>query len=63
MKATECSRTSPELLAEEQRSLGPLWYRSEYLCEFTETIDAVFSHEHVMGALSSDVKPVFGGSQ
>lgn len=59
--ATECPRISPEFLDEERQALGDWWYRQEYLCEFVETVDQVFSFEQVSGALSSEIKPLFGG--
>jgi hypothetical protein len=42
--------------------MGELWFRSEYLCEFADTVDSVFTHEQVMGAFSDDVLPLFGAS-
>jgi hypothetical protein len=57
--ATMCPRISWEFLAEEERVLGPWWYRQEYHCQFSETIDQVFAHDVVMGALASDVVPLF----
>ncbi len=61
IKATDCPRISPEFLAEERASLGDFWYRQEYECEFAEVVDQVFGYETVMGAMTSDVKPLFGG--
>jgi len=63
VKATECPRISPEFLAEERNSLGDWWFRQEYMCEFVETVDQVFSYEHVMAAIDPEVKPLFGGGQ
>lgn len=57
--ATECPRISAEFLAEERRSLGDRFYRQEYLCEFTETIDAVFSWEDIQRARCSGIEPLF----
>jgi hypothetical protein len=57
--AEQCSRISPEFLAEERRALGERWYRQEYLCSFEDTIDAVFSWADIQAALSDDVKPLF----
>ncbi len=59
--ATAVPRISPEFLAEERSSMGAWWYEQEYLCQFKESTDAVFSHAAVMGALSDDVQPLFGG--
>jgi hypothetical protein len=56
--ADECPRITREFLEEERKSLGS-WYRQEYECEFVDTLDQVFSYEVVMGALTSDVQPLF----
>jgi hypothetical protein len=45
--AYECPRISPAFLEEERRSLPAMWFASEYLCEFTDTVDQVFLHDHV----------------
>jgi hypothetical protein len=58
-KASDCPRIPKQFLAEERASLGEWWFRQEYLCEFVETLDNVFSHDLVMKAVSPDVKPLF----
>ena len=58
--ASECPRISAEFLAEERNSRGDWWVRQEYQCQFLETVDQVFSYDLVMGALTSDIKPLFG---
>jgi hypothetical protein len=61
LRADQCPRIPPEFLATERASL-PAWiYRQEYECSFEETLDPVFSYEHVHAALSADVAPLFGG--
>ena len=60
VKAPECPRISAGFLEEERASLGEWWYKQEYLCEFVETVDQVFSYESVMGAITPEVKPLFG---
>lgn len=57
--AEQCPRISAAFLEEERATLGEHFYRSEYLCQFVDTVDQVFSYEHVMGALSSTVAPLF----
>jgi hypothetical protein len=59
VRATDCPRISPQFLDEERRSLGERWFRQEYLCEFAEAVDRVFSYDTVMKALSPDVKTLF----
>jgi len=59
--ADMCPRISPEFLAAEKRSLPDRIYRQEYFCEFLQTDDAVFAYDDIMGAISTEVKPlVFG---
>ena len=57
--AEQCPRISPEFLAEERKALGSWWYRQADECEFVDVVDQIFSYETVMGALSSDVQPLF----
>jgi len=59
--ADDCPRISREFLEEERNSLGNWWYEQEYMCEFTETTDSLFLYEDVVGALSAEVQPLFGG--
>jgi hypothetical protein len=60
--ALQCPRISAEFLEEERRSMPTSWFVSEYMCEFVETVDSVFSYDQVMGAISPDVEPLdFGG--
>jgi len=56
--AYDCPRITPEFLAEEERALGPRWFRQEYLCSFEDSSDAVFSHEDIQAALTDDLKPL-----
>jgi hypothetical protein len=58
--ADECPRIPPSFLAEERRSLGDLFYRSEYLCEFVDTVEQVFGYDQVQAALDDGLTPLFG---
>ncbi len=59
--ADECPRI-PEAFLEEERASLPGWvYRQEYECSFEETEDQVFTTEMVESAVTSEVKPLFGG--
>jgi hypothetical protein len=57
--ADQCPRIAPQFLEEERRALGDRWFRQEYMCEFNDTIDAVFSYSDIQSALSDEVKPLF----
>jgi hypothetical protein len=56
--ATACPRIPAAFLEEERRSMPDMVFRSEYLCQFTETLDSVFAYDDVMGALSTEVEPL-----
>jgi hypothetical protein len=58
--AEQCPRITPEFLAEEKKALGDRWYRQEYLCDFSETLDAVFRAEDIARAFDNNLKPLFG---
>jgi hypothetical protein len=58
--AEQCPRIPAEFLAEERRALGDRWYEQEYMCNFADCIDAVFSYADIQAALSDEVKPLFG---
>jgi Terminase large subunit, T4likevirus-type, N-terminal len=58
--AHQCPRLSPEFLREEEEALGPRWFSMEYLCEFTDAVDALFTEEDVRAALTNELQPLFG---
>jgi len=59
--ANKCPRISAEELERQRRSLGSMFFRQEFNCEFVETIDTVFGYDMVQEAFDDDVKPLFGG--
>jgi hypothetical protein len=60
--AYQCPRMSKEWLDAERGRIGDWWFKQEYLCEFTETVDSVFSYEDIERALDPAVAPLFGAS-
>jgi len=60
--AYDCPRISREFLAEERAALGDWWFNQEYMCEFSDTVDQVFSGESIEAAFVSDEMPLFGGT-
>jgi hypothetical protein len=58
--ADQCPRITREFLREEEEALGPRWFQMEYMCEFTDAIDALFTEEDVRAALDNDLRPLFG---
>ncbi len=61
VRASECSRISPEFLAEEKASLGLRWYRQEYECSFEDAIGCAFDPASIQRALlaPADEPPLF----
>lgn len=57
--ATQVPHISAEFLEEERRSLPPQLFAQEYLCQFVDTLDQIFSAELVAGLMSDDVQPLF----
>jgi len=60
--ATDCPRIGAAFLAEEEKALGPRWFRQEYLCQFSENSEQIFAYDTLMRAVTPDVTPLFGGS-
>lgn len=52
--ATECPRIQPEFLAQERRMQGERVFRREYLCEFSEGEDSVFTAELLQSVMAKD---------
>lgn len=60
--AEQCPRITADFLAKEKRDLGHIFFRQEYMCEFAELTNAVFSFDDVQAAMSHDVRPLFGST-
>jgi hypothetical protein len=60
IRANQCCRIPPSFLKEERAALGEWWYAQEYLCEFSENVDAFFSYEEIHAAITDEVKPLWG---
>ncbi len=58
--ASDVPRISAEFLEEERRSLPTAVFAAEYFCEFSDTLESVFSSQDVQDALTEDVQPLFG---
>jgi hypothetical protein len=60
--AHQCPRISPEWLEREKAAMPDFWFRQEFLCEFCETLDSVFSFSDIQSALSDTIQPfIFEG--
>jgi Helicase len=59
VKADECARISPEFLAEEMRTHGPLIFSQEYQCAFVDSGDNAFNSALIEAAMSMEFEPFF----
>jgi hypothetical protein len=59
--ATTCPRIPAAFLEEERLALGPLFFRSEYCCEFVETEDQLFAYADIEAAFTDRVTPLWPG--
>ena len=57
--ATECPRILPANLARDRIAMGDRWFRQEYMCEFAENQENLFSEQLIRKAINYDVKPLF----
>ncbi len=57
--ARDCPRISAAFLREEEEVLGPRWFAMEYMCEFGDAIDALFTEDEIRRAMANDLKPLF----
>jgi terminase large subunit-like protein len=56
--AEECPRIPKAFLEEERRTMGDLWFRQEYGCEFVDAVSGVFDSEAVERAVTDEVAPL-----
>jgi Terminase large subunit, T4likevirus-type, N-terminal len=53
--SSRCPRIPASFLEAERRSMPEWWFAQEYLCEFRETEDQIFSHAMIEAARSDEV--------
>jgi hypothetical protein len=58
--APDNPRIDPEWLERERLKIGERMYQQEYLCEFVETDDQLFSEDVISAMFTSDKAPLFG---
>ncbi len=57
--ATMCPRIDPGYLDAERQERGDRFFSQEFMCEFTSTIDAVYSEDMIQSLFTEEVKPLF----
>jgi hypothetical protein len=58
--STRCdnSQIEPFEQGEERRTMGDLWFRQEYGCEFVDAVSRVFDRDVVERAVREEVRPL-----
>lgn len=59
VRAEDCPRIPRDFLAGERRSLGDIWFRQEYGCEFIDNETQLFGRDTIDRALDKDIEPLF----
>ncbi|OSM06762.1 terminase large subunit domain-containing protein [Magnetofaba australis] len=59
VRASECPRISPAFLEQQRQTMGEAWFQQEYMAEFSDNLNAVFSHNAIQAAFCNDVDPLF----
>lgn len=57
--AAECPRMTEQQLEQQRRSMGDMFFRQEFLCEFVDTAEQTFGYDLIQRAFADDVKPLF----
>lgn len=58
--ADMCPRITEEQLEAQRRSLGDMFFRQEFMCEFVDTEDQTFNYDLVKRAFDDNIVPLFG---
>lgn len=56
--AKECPRISRDQLDQQRRSMGDMFFRQEFECEFVDTVEQTFSYDSIHRAFSDEVEPL-----
>lgn len=56
--AQECPRMTAEQLEQQRRSMGDMFYRQEFECQFVDTVEQTFSYDSIQRAFSDDIQPL-----
>lgn len=56
--AQECPRMTEEQLEQQRRSMGEMFYRQEFECQFVDTVEQTFSYDSIQRAFSDEIQPL-----
>ena len=57
--AQQCPRMTEDQLEQQRRSMGDMFFRQEFLCEFVDTAEQTFGYDLIQRAFDDEVKPLF----
>ena len=57
--AAQCTRITPDELEKQRRSMGDMFFRQEFLCEFVDDVQQTFNHDLIQRAFDENIKPLF----
>jgi hypothetical protein len=57
--ATDCPRHSADSLAAQQRQMTPAAFASEYLCQFVDGLNSVYTEADITAALDPTLEPLY----
>jgi len=55
----ECPRIDEAEMDKQRRSRGEMFFRQEYMCEFVDTVNTVFSYDLIQAAFRDDIEPLY----
>jgi Terminase large subunit, T4likevirus-type, N-terminal len=58
VRAPDVPRITPEFLENERTTLGTWWFQQEYMCQFLDSDDQLFSSEAIAAAISEELTPL-----
>lgn len=56
--AAECPRMTAGQLEQQRRSMGDMFYRQEFECQFVDTVEQTFSYDSIQRAFSDEIQPL-----
>ena len=59
VQAAQCPRITPDELEKQKRSMGEMFFRQEFMCEFVDDAQQTFKHDLIERAFDDSIKPLF----
>ncbi|MDO4356534.1 MAG: terminase family protein [Clostridia bacterium] len=59
ISASQCPRMTAEQLEQQRRSMGDMFFRQEFQCEFVDTAEQTFGYDLIQRAFDDSITPLF----